>query len=117
MLLSKLIRNRGLMIIQLTLYSQADHPKHYDRHSKCRNGPAPNLSLETAIDKRHEKHRNGNQPWNHDNADHYSRTFPELKPLEHRQVVPLGPGEKPGIRGIRKWTKSHWTQIGEPAED
>ena len=53
---------------------------------------------------------------NDNDGEHHLRAFPELEPLEHGQVIPLGPGKKCVSAGLAMGPKPTRMEVREKAE-
>ena len=103
-------------VIQAALDAEEDCANQNNSHRENGNRPAPGSALQTAIQKRQQKEQQSQDAGNHDDGKYYRSTLPELEPLKHRQVVPLGAGKKLRIRGIGDRTKRHRMKVGQDAQ-
>ena len=75
-LVGQLLGHGAALIVDLALDSEADHAGNNNGDREGGNGSAPDLSLQPAIEERHEKKCRRHQAGNDDHADHDSRALP-----------------------------------------
>lgn len=116
LLLRELLRCRTGPVVDLTLRAEIDHAGHNDCDREDRNGPTPDFALKAAIEKGHEEQTTRDQTWNHDYAHNNGRSFPELQPLEHRQVIPFGPWKEMRIGWIGNRSQRDGAEVRKSSE-
>ena len=57
------------------------------------------------------------QAWDNHHGEHHLWSFPVLKPFEHRQVVPFGPGQELRVCRIRHGAQRRRVEEGQDAQD
>ena len=87
-------------VVVFAFYAEVDDAEHDEGNGKHRNGSAPGPALEFSIEEGHEEKERGEQAGNDNDGEHHLRSFPELEPLEHGQVIPFRSRKELGVSRV-----------------